>query len=873
MTRSFYQILLYVFMAEHIISYFASFLVVARFRFEYAEEKRRTLLLSVPILLTVDTFLLLVVGSLVFSGRSIPQELSRIFSGNISFQDISRFAVSGSLCLLLSMLVPVIVGVLYNRRNGASAVGKRLKAGVLLSGSIIAVLLILGCYAGAEGTRALSLRSVCRRTELAVSGEATSPEGYGYVILHNNAVLSSEEALLYLSVDSNAPTQIPLRDVTIPAGESRRFAVEGGLNLRRDGGSVLYLNDRYGRKLDSVMLPALATESVYMLQDGAWELVTRKDDNAAPFVSAPVFVQKSGFYEKSFDLEISARPGLSVYYTVDSSVPDEHSRLYKGSILISDRSPLTPVYRAIRSALVDPRWPKEDPVEADLPQATVIRAVAVDAEGNRSKTVTATYFVGLDEYRSRAVISLVSDPEGLFGDEGIYVGGPEFDSWYKTALSQTLPGESVSLAGMPVPNYEQHGMEWERPAYFQLFGYGSLITEQDVGIRIQGNSHRWLPQKRFSVYARNEYSGSDYFDMAFTDGRFKHSYMLREGDSFAVCQRLGAGRDVETVDFVPVTVFLDGELWYETRMYEKFDERNLAVKYGLTHTNIEMIKNGAMTETVNDGANPITGLLDIFKEDDLSLPESYARLCSTIDIQSYIDYMCLNVYCANMDYREDNNVLLWHTAYPSEGSRGDTLWRWGLFDMDLNWGTVEDYKEHSISSFAQLDPFTMHGPLQTISVSEMTMFSALRQNEDFNRQFVLTFADMLNTNLSPENVQSVLYSVNPKDGKVWDFFRDRNKYIYNIIAKEFVLSGARGALTLTSNAAEPDIRLNTVRPELTEGKWTGSYFVEFPVTLSTDDPSFVRWEVTSRGKRTNYSDRELELVVEKGGVQVNAIFR
>ena len=40
-----------------------------------------------------------------------------------------------------------------------------------------------------------------------------------------------------------------------------------------------------------------------------------------------------------------------------------------------------------------------------------------------SEAVTATYFVGENPYRDKLVVSLVADPEDLFGENGIYVTG------------------------------------------------------------------------------------------------------------------------------------------------------------------------------------------------------------------------------------------------------------------------------------------------------------------------------------------------------------------------------------------------------------------------------------------------------------------
>ena len=78
--------------------------------------------------------------------------------------------------------------------------------------------------------------------------------------------------------------------------------------------------------------------------------------------------------------------------------------------------------RNVRENYLDYSPLRMEPVD----KATIVRAVAVNSEGERSAVITETYFVGLDEaYREETVISLIADPEALFGINGIYVtGGP-----------------------------------------------------------------------------------------------------------------------------------------------------------------------------------------------------------------------------------------------------------------------------------------------------------------------------------------------------------------------------------------------------------------------------------------------------------------
>ena len=54
-------------------------------------------------------------------------------------------------------------------------------------------------------------------------------------------------------------------------------------------------------------------------------------------------------------------------------------------------------------------------------------------------------------------------------------------------------------------NYCSKGSDWEREVSMTIFKEGKILIEQNVGIRIKGQSTRDMPKKSFSVYARKKY--------------------------------------------------------------------------------------------------------------------------------------------------------------------------------------------------------------------------------------------------------------------------------------------------------------------------------------------------------------------------------
>lgn len=56
---------------------------------------------------------------------------------------------------------------------------------------------------------------------------------------------------------------------------------------------------------------------------------------------------------------------------------------------------------------------------------------------------------------------------------------------------------------------------------------------------------------------------------------------------------------------------------------------------------------------------------------DLSLEEEYQKLEDRIDIQSYIDFLCANIYLCNMDVLETKNYCAWRVREPDGTKYGD----------------------------------------------------------------------------------------------------------------------------------------------------------------------------------------------------------
>ena len=151
------------------------------------------------------------------------------------------------------------------------------------------------------------------------------------------------------------------------------------------------------------------------------------------YIAPPGFSRVSGFYPADFKLKLSSEENTKIYYTTDSSDPrtSNTSQLFNDYIPIYDRSFEANVYSSIGTEDKSPKsistfFQYKGPYYP-VDKATVIRAAAKNYNGEWSEVNTKVYFVttyDLYKYQDLTVISIVTDPDNLFGPElGIYVTG------------------------------------------------------------------------------------------------------------------------------------------------------------------------------------------------------------------------------------------------------------------------------------------------------------------------------------------------------------------------------------------------------------------------------------------------------------------
>ena len=486
-------------------------------------------------------------------------------------------------------------------------------------------------------------------------------------------------------------------DGSAPAGNylSAPFA------LPADGGCAVSLCDPAGQILDSLYLPQQYAGASFGRDAagrcGYFAGGTPLAGNGEAALLGPAqgarYSTPGGLHTSGEHIEVTltANPGARIYYTLDCSDPGEDKTLYDG----------TPI-----------------PVDGN----TVLRT-RVYEEGRLPSLMDAQSYLFDVKAAGEApyVVSLVSDPTGLYSDEtGIMVMGlhPE--------------------AKFPHGDYG-HGanfwMDWEREAHVELFtGAGETAVSQECGIKLHGRNTRAFELKSFKVIARGRYGAKLFKYPLFRDRPWDEyeAFILRySGQDYkytfmrdAVLTAMAANTSVMYMEAEECIVYLNGEYYSAMYVRENVSPFSLARREGWAgqEAALDLVKSGA---DVKQGTNESYAALRTWLDGhDANTREAYDRITAEVDIDNFIEFATF--YCV---YVPPDTVNVKRYRNTAAGSK----WRWVLYDLDrgLRGG------KSSGSGFELMAQGT-----------NAQLFNAVMANDDLREKFLDNLNRALSTYLS-----------------------------------------------------------------------------------------------------------------------------
>jgi uncharacterized repeat protein (TIGR02543 family) len=493
-------------------------------------------------------------------------------------------------------------------------------------------------------------------------------------------------------------------------------------------------------------------------------------------------------------------------------------------------------------------------------KATIIRAKVVKAGFTDSPIVTRNYFIspaGSNRY-SLPVISLSIDENKLFDyEDGIYVAGKLFDDWRVANPTTTASGA--------IGNYDQRGSAFERVANLHYFVNGQPVLNQDVGIRIQGNNSRLYPSKSLNIYSRGELGADDMAHKFFSDEpytNFKRIVFKNSASDFyqsmfkdALCAELAKPLHTQTEASQPAVAFINGEYWGLLTVREKYDDEFFLRVYGIPKDEIELLENDGYN--VEEGTNDnFLAMYEYFEDNSLVPQANYDYIQTQMDIESYIDYYCSEIYFENGDW-PGNNIIFWRRNVPYDPNAAygnDGRWRWAIHDMS---STFSHPETNTLAVATEPD-----GPEFPNPSWSTLMFRKSLENPDFKNKFITRFADVLNSTynstrvnakitelhdeIAPEMAEQIVRWKAPFEMAEWNYWvgrrftfaAQRPAYQRDHIRAEFGIANNIDVTVSVSNPAHGIVKINTIEiSDATAGistdpyPWTGVYFSGIPVKL------------------------------------------
>ncbi len=540
-----------------------------------------------------------------------------------------------------------------------------------------------------------------------------------------------------------------------------------------------------------------------------------------------------GFYTGPVTVTVSTdSPVEEIHYTLSGDDPDMSSAYYSGPITLSETA--------------------------------IFKARAFHSNRLPGPITTRTYFVGAEH--SLPVISISTPPDNLWDtDTGIYCS----------------------------PNYWN---EWERPAHIEFYETdGSLLFSEDAGISIKGGlGSRYWPQKSLAVSFRNSYGVEKINCRLFPDSDVEEyqSFVLRNaGNDFefthirdGMIQTLVKDIDIDQQNFRPALVYINGSYWGIQGIREKQNEDYLATHHNADPDNVDMLELNA--KVIEGEAGDYERLYNYIESHDLSKAENYEYVEKQMDIDEFISYNAIQIFCDNQDW-PGNNIKYWREK--EDGSK----WRWMLFDTDFGFGL----KSSSAYTYNTLDHAMTVNGLEWRNPAWSTMIlRKLLGNDGFRNKFINCMMDYLSTLFSSETVLSIIADIEgnietempahietwgyPESMEKWHdnmevlkvFAEKRPEYLITFIEDKFD-TGSRAEFSIDVSGSEMgSIRINSM--VLDEFPWEGMYFTNIPVTLIAIPKAgyrFVGWEgavnddsITIR--ISGNTDVSLKAIFEEGDV-------
>lgn len=487
--------------------------------------------------------------------------------------------------------------------------------------------------------------------------------------------------------------------------------------------------------------------------------------------------------------------------------------------------------------------------EMTIDKTTVVRAKLI-CDGYMSPRSLVQSYIFHPREITLPIISIVGDDSYFYSDDlGILATGKDSEN----------------------PNYRN---DWRRPVNFEYFTSSNTnsIFNQLGETRVKGQSSREFSLKSMIAYANKRFGTKRFSYEFFADdapgiNEFKSFELRNSGNDFryaymrdAIMQRpFGLNTDLDWQPCQPSIFYLNGEYMGLINIRPRSDEDFIYAFYdGLE--DIDMLENW---DEVKAGDDKSFNEFVNFYNTPGHTYEEYSQL---MDVEEYANLFIMNLIYKNTDFPV-KNIVCWR---PTEAGG---KWRWIAKDMDFGlglWGTPWDYQSLNWITDSSFDPDSYGN--QEFSIK---LFNQLLATDQFKQLIIDRMAIYMGDFASPQRLSELISehkleiaeefpfhrAVNPgvldldnATEQIMDWYQNRVPYLYDHMAEFFDL-GKSVNLYVESELTDGVISMNDIA--LTRGEYSGKWFTQRPITISTDSPDFEQWEIeiSKNGETTTSTDK------------------
>ncbi len=534
-------------------------------------------------------------------------------------------------------------------------------------------------------------------------------------------------------------------------------------NFKISEGDVLYLYSSTMRLMDSVHIGNIESDYTYgrlVNGTGAWAALSKPTPGASNVSTTvkglapkPVFSIKGGYFNKEQNITLSTTlPGSVIRYTTDGSEPTEKSPIYEGAITAKSTVKTTQKSgydRKDKTGIQHYSYPSSLSYPSSKYTGTrtygfVLKAKVFHDDYVPSETEGNTYFININA-RSLPVVAVSTDFANFFdADSGIYI-----------------QGTNGAYDGYVTANWRQ---DWERKVYVEYFdASGNRQFGVSAGASTMGAVSRNYDMKSLNIVMKKKYeAGQINYPLFGEDGLSSYkSFVLRnagndweQGSKYrdaAIQQVLRGQIDLETQDFEPVVMYLNGEYWGLINLRERFDEDYFAGYHDYAD-DIDLLKYAADStyhfRASKGTTERLAEMMTYLANNSLTSDENYEFVKNHyIDVDNAINYYIAQLYCQNTDW-PTNNMRMWRPR--TENGK----FRFPWYDADFGYGLW--------GGDAYTNPWDNFDKSSYAKKTSVAILNYLLKNDEFKAEFVQRFYAMMATVYNPERFITISDNIENK---------------------------------------------------------------------------------------------------------------